>query len=243
MVGRIAVFTYGAVAYTLALVTLLYAIGFVGNFIVPRTIDSGVDSGTGAAIVINAILLGLFAVQHSVMARPAFKKRWTKIVPKPIERSTYVLFTCIILGALYWQWRPMKGVIWDVDTAPARAVITAIYLLGWAIVFYGSFLIDHFDLFGLRQVVVNLKGSEYKHPPFKMTSLYKLIRHPLMFGLILAFWAAPTMTVGHLMFAVMCTAYILVGINLEERDLCRFLGEDYRRYRSETPMLVPYKWR
>jgi len=239
MVGRIAVFTYGAVAYTLALVTLLYAIGFVGNFIVPRTIDSGVDSGTGAAIVINAILLGLFAVQHSVMARPAFKKRWTKIVPKPIERSTYVLFTCIILGALYWQWRPMKGVIWDVDTAPARAVITAIYLLGWAIVFYGSFLIDHFDLFGLRQVYLYVKGKAYTYPGFKTPFFYKLVRHPIMLGFVIAFWATPDMSVGHLVFSVTTTAYILIALRFEEHDLLKFHGKAYEDYQQKVSMIIP----
>jgi protein-S-isoprenylcysteine O-methyltransferase Ste14 len=174
------------------------------------------------------------------MARPWFKARWTKLVPKPIERSTFVLAASLLVALTMWQWRPMPEVVWRVENPAARAFLSGLSLLGWALVFYSSFVIDHFDLFGLRQVYLHLRGRPYVHPAFAERSLYKLIRHPLMAGFLIAFWATPTMTQGHLLFALVTTAYILFGISIEERDLARFLGEDYWRYRDRTPMLVPW---
>ncbi|MHC5023940.1 MAG: methanethiol S-methyltransferase [Planctomycetota bacterium] len=232
-------FVYGLIAYLAFFITILYAIGFVGNLVVPKSIDSGPAGPTGASILVNVALLALFAVQHSIMARPWFKERWTKIVPRPVERSTFVLVTSALLMFIFWQWRPMPEPIWDIGQPVVRAVLIGISYLGWAMVFYSSFLIDHFDLFGLRQVWLHLRGRPYTHHPFAERSLYRLMRHPLMTGFLLAFWFAPSMSQGHLLFAAVTTAYILVAVRIEEHDLLRFLGEDYRQYRRRTPMLLP----
>lgn len=237
--SRMGVFLYGVVAYGLFFFVFLYMIGFVGNMIVPKSIDSGEQSPFGLALLVNTVLVGLFAVQHSVMARPAFKSWWTSVIPKPMERSTYVLLTSLILVLLFWLWQPLPAIIWDVGHPLATSLLMGLFFLGWLIVLFGSFIIDHFDLFGLRQVYLHLRNRSYIHPPFVVRSMYRFVRHPLMVGFLIAFWAAPTMTAGHLLFSLLMTGYILVGVVLEERDLARQLGPDYERYRSETPMFLP----
>jgi protein-S-isoprenylcysteine O-methyltransferase Ste14 len=237
--GRVVIFFYGVVAYGAFFVTILYAIGFLGGFVVPKTIDSGTAGPVGTAVLINVLLILLFGVQHTIMARPWFKNWWTRILPKPAERSTFVLAASALLALLMWQWRPMPTIVWQLDAAAGKALLWGLYFFGWFLVFYSSFLIDHFDLFGLRQVFLHLKSREYHHRPFMAHSLYKVIRHPLMAGFLVAAWATPTMTQGHLLFAAVITGYVFVGVRLEERDLVRFLGEDYRRYRERTPMLLP----
>ena len=238
--GPIICLAYGAVAYLAFFASILYAIGFVGNVVVPKSIDSGVPGPVGTAIIVNFVLLALFAIQHTIMARPAFRARWTRVIPPATERSTFVLIASLLLLLIMWQWRPMVGTIWAVDQPVVRAMLIAISLVGWATVFYSSFVIDHFDLFGLRQVYLHLRGRDYTHSPFKERSLYKYIRHPLMAGFLIAFWATPTMTQGHLLFVVVITAYIFFGTAMEERDLLRILGEDYARYRRRTPMILPF---
>lgn len=237
--GRVLTFIYGAVSYTVFFVVFLYLIGFTGNLLVPKSIDSGVPSPLWQAILVNVLLVGLFGVQHSVMARPAFKSWWTRFVPEPIERSTFVLVASLILALMFWQWQPMPTVIWSVEHPLAVALLTGLFLLGWVTVLYSSFIIDHFDLFGLRQVYIHLRNRPYSHPPFAVRSLYRLVRHPLMLGILIGIWSAPTMTVGHLLFSSLMTGYILIGVTLEERDLARYLGNDYLLYRSRTPMFVP----
>jgi len=239
--GRVMSFVYGAAVYALFLVTFLYAIGFIGNLIVPKSIDSPAEGPVGAAILINALLLGVFALQHSVMARPAFKRRWTRIVPPPVERSTYVLFTILALGLMFWQWRPIGGVVWNVGDPIGRTALLALYAFGWALVFYATVLINHFDLFGLRQVWLHLRGKPYTGLRFVTPGPYKLVRHPLYVGWLVVFWAAPTMTSAHLLFAIATTAYIMVAIRLEERDLVAHHGADYAAYRKRVPMLVPFR--
>jgi protein-S-isoprenylcysteine O-methyltransferase Ste14 len=229
---------YGLLAYAVFLVTILYAMGFVGNVVVPKSIDSGPQAPLAEALVVNALLLALFAVQHTIMARPAFKAWWKKIVPEAAERSTFVLCAGLSLLLLFWQWRPLTGVVWQADAAPVRLLLTALSLLGWVVAFYSTFLIDHFDLFGMRQVVLAFLGRPYVPRRFMERGLYRWVRHPLMTGFLVAFWSAPTMTQGHLLFCLLVTAYIFVGITMEERDLLRTLGEDYRRYRARTPMIV-----
>ncbi len=232
-------FLYGAACYVLFVITFLYMMGFVANLVVPKSIDSGSAGPLSQAILINLSLPGLFAVQHTIMARPAFKRWWTRFVPAQIERSTFVLVTCLILFAMVWQWRPMTASVWSIENQAARCAIWSLHYLGWAIVLYSSFLIDHFDLFGLRQVWLHLRGQPYAHAPFAMPWLYRLVRNPLMLGFLIAFWATPEMTQGHLLFDAATTGYILIGIQFEERDLIRILGEDYRRHRANTPMLLP----
>lgn len=238
--GRVLVFAYGAISYIIFFVTFLYAIGFVGNLIVPKSIDTGPPAATlTRGLIMNILLLSIFAIQHSVMARPAFKRWWTRFVPKPVERSTYVLLSSLALILLFWQWRPITSVIWDVDNTAVGYILWALFFFGWAIVLLSTFLINHFDLFGLRQVYLYQKGEEYTDLGFKELFLYKLVRHPLLLGFIIAFWATPRMTTGHLLFAVVTTAYILVAIQLEERDSVRAHGEAYEDYRKRVWMLLP----
>ena len=239
MLGRIAVFTYGLVCYLVFFGTFLYAIGFIGNWVVPKTMDPGPQGPFGTALLINALLLGIFAVQHSVMARQSFKQAMTRIIPEAAERSTYVLMSSLALILLFWQWRPMGGVLWDVQDPTLRLVPSGVYLGGIAIVLVATFLINHFDLFGLRQVWVHLKGGRYDPLPFRTPGPYKHVRHPLYVGWLIAFWVTPTMTGAHLLFAVGTTAYILLAIQFEEKDLVQFYGSRYENYRRTVPMIVP----
>lgn len=235
---RILIFTYGLTAYLVFFATILYAIGFVGNLLVPVSIDSTPTGNLMNALLIDVGLLAIFAVQHSVMARVSFKKWWTKIIPQPAERSTYVLLSSAALILLYAFWQPLGGNVWMVTDPVAMNVLYALFALGWVLVFLSSFLINHFDLFGLRQVTLHLMGKPYTPLAFKTPSLYKYVRHPLYVGLILAFWATPEMTLTHLFFAVATTAYIFIGIQFEERDLLKALPE-YAAYRDHVPMIVP----
>jgi len=234
-------FLYGLVAYFTFFATILYAIGFVSGLVVPKTIDSGPDSSATEALLVNLLLMSLFAVQHSVMARKQFKRWWTQYVPKPVERSTYVLLASLTLVLLFWQWRPMPAIVWQTDEPDIAVAIATLSLVGWVIVFTSTFLINHFELFGLHQVANNLTGREMPTPRFRTPLYYKFVRHPIYLGFIVAFWAAPTMTVGHLLFAAVTTAYIFVGILLEERDLIEMFGDDYRHYRKRVSMLLPWR--
>jgi protein-S-isoprenylcysteine O-methyltransferase Ste14 len=237
--GRVLAFVYGVVSYLVFLVTFLYAIGFVGNLIVPKSIDSGEPALFSQALLINVLLLGLFAIQHSVMARPAFKRWWTRFVPKPVERSTYVLLASLALILLFWQWRPLTDVVWNVENPVGRYMLWAFFFLGWATVLVGTCLINHFDLFGLRQVYLYQRGEEYTDLVFRTPFLYKIVRHPIMLGFIIAFWSTPNMTIGHLIFAIVTTAYILIAIQLEERDIINIHGTAYEEYRKQVSMLLP----
>ena len=241
VVSRVFAFVYGLIAYLIFFGTILYAIGFVTGMVVPKTIDDGAAGSAVEAIIVNLLLMMLFAVQHSVMARKGFKAWWTQFVPKPIERSTYVLAASLVLDLLFWQWRPIPTVVWQIVNPQIALAVTGVSLLGWVIVFTSTFLINHFELFGLHQVANNLVGHEMKEPRFKTPVLYKLVRHPIYLGFIIAFWAAPTMTAGHLLFAAVTTAYIFVGIFLEERDLVALFGDEYQRYRERVGMLVPWR--
>ena len=236
---RLAAFTYGVVCYAIFLVTFLYAVGFVGNFFVPKSIDSAPQGPLMQALLINALLLGLFAVQHSVMARPVFKQWWTRFVPQSVERSTYVLFSSLALIAMFVFWQPIGGVIWSVADPIGQSVVYGFFALGWLIVLGSTFLINHFDLFGLRQVWFNLRGKDCHALTFVTPGLYRYVRHPIYLGFIIAFWATPTMTAAHLFFALLTTAYIMIGLRLEEHDLVTYHGEDYREYSKQVPRLVP----
>jgi protein-S-isoprenylcysteine O-methyltransferase Ste14 len=238
MFSRITAFLYGVVCYLVFFATFLYAIGFLGNFLVPKSIDSGREAPFLYALAINAVLLALFALQHSVMARPWFKAAWTRIVPSSVERSTYVLFSSLALLLLFWKWEPMGGVIWKVTNPDGQLALNALYGLGVLIILAATFLINHFDLFGLRQVWLNLRGVPYTNLAFSTPGLYRIVRHPLYVGWLLMFWAAPVMTVAHLVFALGTTIYILIAIQFEERDLVQAHTE-YAEYRRRVPMIIP----
>jgi protein-S-isoprenylcysteine O-methyltransferase Ste14 len=237
--ARIAALTYGVACYSLFFATFLYLVAFLAGFAVPKTVDAGVSTDVGRAFLVNAALLALFGVQHSVMARPGFKRAWTRIVPAPVERSTYVLASSLVLVALFWQWRPIAAPVWEVESAAGRGFLYGLFGLGVATVLYSTVLIDHFDLFGLRQVALYFRRRSYSERNFVLPSLYRFVRHPLYIGWIVTFWAAPTMSAGHFLFALGMTAYILLAIPLEERDLEALHGEPYRAWRERTPMFVP----
>jgi methanethiol S-methyltransferase len=240
MLTRILFFAYGVASYSVFLATFLYAIGFIGNFGVPRTLDGTPTEPLGKALAVNVGLLGLFAVQHSVMARKWFKDWWIRIVPKPLERSTYVLFSSLALILLFWLWLPLGGVVWSIEDPIGRIVLRVLFGFGWALVLLSTFLINHFDLFGLRQVWLYLRGRPYTTLQFGTPGPYRLVRHPLYVGWLFAFWSTPTMTLAHLLFSVATTAYILMAIQFEERDLIREHGEAYEAYRRSVPMLIPF---
>lgn len=236
---RFMTLVYGGLAYIVFFVTFLYAVGFVGNIVVPKSIDSGAVAPLAESLIVNVILLGLFAVQHSVMARPAFKRIWTRLVAPPVERSTFVLFASLILALMFWQWRPMPDTVWAVTDPLWSTVLWALFAAGWAIVLIATFLINHFELFGLSQTWARFSGKEPRKPEFTTPLFYKHVRHPIYLGFIIAFWATPVMSVGHLLFAIATTGYILVGIYFEERDLVAHFGDRYRKYRQDVGMLAP----
>ena len=240
MFKRIAFFVYGSLSYLIFFGTFLYAIGFIGNFGVPRTLDGAPSGPLVVAFAIDVALLTGFAIQHSVMARKWFKDWWTRIVPKTLERSTYVLFSSLALILLFWQWRPLGGVVWSIEEPVGRIVLRGLFAFGWALVLFSTFLINHFDLFGLRQVWLNLLGRPYTTLRFGTPGPYRLVRHPLYVGWLFAFWSTPTMTFAHLLFSMATTAYILMAIQFEERDLAREHGESYEAYRRSVPMLIPF---
>lgn len=240
MAGRVAIFLYGVLSYLVFLATFLYAIGFIGNFGVPKAMDSSPAGDFIPSLLIDLGLLGLFALQHSIMARSGFKRWLTRSIPEPAERSTYVLASSLALIALFVYWQPLGGIVWSVEDPAARGVIYACYVFGWLLVLAATFLINHFDLFGLRQVWLHLLGRPYVNVGFRTPGPYRYVRHPLYVGWLFVFWSTPVMTYTHLLFAVMTTGYILVGIQLEERDLVRALGAQYRDYREHVPMLIPF---
>jgi methanethiol S-methyltransferase len=231
---------YGLVSYLAFFGTILYAIGFVGNLVVPKTIDGEPQLPLYKAILVNASLLLLFALQHSIMARPAFKRRWTKFVPEPLERSTFVLLSSLCLMLMMWQWQPIGGIVWSVENETIKTILLITYIAGWAIVFISTFLINHFDLFGLRQTWLYFRNKPYTQLSFRLPLFYRLVRHPLYLGFLVAFWAASTMTVAHLLFAVLTTGYILTAIRFEEKDLVTNFGKKYLDYKKRAPMLIPF---
>ena len=241
--ARIFAIVYGSAAYLAGFISLVYAIGFLGGFPVPKTINSGIPADLMSSIIINLAVLTLFALQHSIMARPAFKRWWTKYIPEYLERSTYVLLTAIVLGILYWQWRPITGVIWQIENNIGVVVINGLFWLGWIILFTSTFMVSHTDLFGLRQVYSKYKDQDYLHLEFKISGLYKLVRHPIMTGIIIAFWSTPSMTTGHLLFAAVSTAYILIALQFEEHDLLNLFGDKYADYKRRVSMLFPLKFK
>ncbi len=235
----IAALLYGVTVYLLFLATLVYAVAFVGNLpIAPNTIDRGPSAPVVDALIVDGALLAMFAVQHSVMARQGFKRWWTRLVPSPVERTTYVLLSSLALALLLWQWRPLPQIVWATSGLLAIA-LQAVFWLGWAVALVSTFLISHFELFGLHQVMARLTGRALPAPSFRTPLLYRYTRHPLYLGFLLAFWAAPAMSAGHLLFAAACTGYIFIGARLEERDLVALFGEQYRRYRQRVAMIIP----
>lgn len=237
---KVIAFLYGVFAYLVFLVAFLYAIGFVGNFIVPKSIDSGVETTFMQAFLVNALLLGIFAVQHSVMARPAFKKWWIGIINPAIERSTFVLLSSLALLLIYWKWQPMTSVIWKAENQTAM-ILNGIYWGGWLVLFLSTFMINHFYLFGLQQIFENLRNKQSQPEQFRMTSFYKMVRHPIMVGFIIAFWATPLMTLGHLIFAITTTLYIIIAVKFfEEKDLRKYHGKEYEEYQKKVPMFIPF---
>jgi protein-S-isoprenylcysteine O-methyltransferase Ste14 len=239
--ARFIALLYGVVSYVVFFVTFLYAIGFVSGLVVPKTIDSGVVVPMAEALIVNLLLMSVFAIQHSVMARKQFKQWWTQFVPKSVERSTYVLFSSLALVLLFWQWRPIPTLVWQIDHPQISMAVIGLSFAGWLIVLTSTFLINHFELFGLHQVANNLAGNPMPVQRFRTPLYYKFVRHPLYLGFIIAFWAAPTMSVGHLLFAAVTAAYIVVGALLEERDLVDLFGDEYRRYKDRVSMLVPWR--
>ena len=232
---------YGVLAYTVFLGAFLYAIAFVGNFLVPKSIDSGTENDLTMSVIINALLLGLFAVQHSVMARPAFKSWWVKIVGTASERSTYVLLSSLVLLLLYWQWQPLRAVIWSTENETVVYALWGVFGFGWLIVFVSTLMINHFELFGLKQIYENLKGIDSQPPAFQAKLLYGFVRHPIMVGFIIAFWATPHMSLGHLIFALTTTAYIVIAVAaFEEKDLMKAIGQEYEDYQKKVPMFIPF---
>lgn len=238
---KLIVFIYGVIAYLVFLVAFLYMIGFVGNFIVPKSINSGTDSAFLPALLVNLLLISLFALQHTIMARPAFKKWLTSIISPAIERSTFVLIASLLLILLYWKWQPLTQVVWHFENEIIAMLITGVFFFGWLVVFLSTFMINHFELFGLKQIVENFKNKQPQSPTFQVNFFYKIVRHPIMLGFIIAFWATPLMTVGHLLFAIITTGYILIAVKyLEEKDLRDSIGKKYEEYQKEVPMFIPF---
>ena len=234
-------FIYGLIAYLIFLVAFLYAIGFVGNFIVPKSIDSGTETNFWQALLVNALVLSLFVIQHSIMARPAFKKWFTRIISPAIERSTFVLLTSLILLLIFWQWQPLTTVVWKAENEAVAMILTGVFFFGWLVVFLSTFMINHFELFGLKQIFDNLKSKPPQPHVLQVNFFYKIVRHPIMSGFIIAFWATPLMTVGHLIFAIATTIYIIVAVKfLEEKDLRNYIGKEYEEYQKKVPMLIPF---
>jgi protein-S-isoprenylcysteine O-methyltransferase Ste14 len=240
---RILYFLYGITTYIIFFGTFLYAIGFVGNFFVPKSMDTGQSGSLGEALIVNMLLLSVFAIQHSVMARKGFKKAWAKIIPAALERNTYVLFSSLALILIFWQWQPMGDVIWDVSNTTLGSILIGISLFGWFFVLISTFLLDHFELLGLKHAFYNLTGKEMANGRFKTPGFYKIIRHPIYLGFTIAFWATPVMTTAHLLFAIGTLGYTLVGIYLEEKDLISLFGDEYIAYKSRVSMLFPLKFK
>jgi protein-S-isoprenylcysteine O-methyltransferase Ste14 len=237
---KIIALLYGVIAYFAFFGTVLYTIGFVGNFIVPKSIDGEPQVPLIQALLINASLLLLFALQHSIMARPFFKKWWTNIIPEAMERSTFVLLSSLCLILMMWQWQPIGGVIWSVENEIAKTGLVVLYITGWAIVFISTFLINHFDLFGLRQTWFYIAGKKYEDIPFQVPLFYRFVRHPLYLRFLIAFWSTPVMTIAHLLFAVLTTGYVLTAIKFEENDMVKTLGENYKSYKTRVPKIIPF---